>query len=73
MAEILDSWMYHITQVDRHVFIVTYGCHVNSHTPLVVSSEHKEATLFTETEVPGLTMPEGYKRSALRWFALSRV
>ncbi|MFE9642467.1 NUDIX domain-containing protein [Nocardiopsis alba] len=69
VARILDSWMYHITQVDKHVFIVTYGCHVDSDAPVVVSSEHKEAGLFTEDEVSGLTMPEGYKRSVLSWFA----
>nr|WP_110051104.1 NUDIX domain-containing protein [Nocardiopsis sp. L17-MgMaSL7] len=69
VAQILDSWMYHITQVDKHVFIVTYGCHVDSDAPVVVSSEHKEAGLFTEDEVPRLTMPEGYKRSVLSWFA----
>lgn len=34
---ILDSWMHDITQVDRHVFIVTYGCHVGSEAPVVVS------------------------------------
>lgn len=39
VVEILDSWIYHITQVDRHVFIVTYGCRVDSHAPVVVSSE----------------------------------
>lgn len=60
---------YHITQVDKHVFIVTYGCHADSDAPVVVSSEHKEAGLFTKDEVPGLTMPEGYKRSVLSWFA----
>ncbi|MEU3212991.1 NUDIX domain-containing protein [Nocardiopsis alba] len=69
VAQILDSWMYHITQVDKHVFIVTYGCHVDSDAPVVVSSEHKEAGLFTKGEVPGLKMPEGYKRSVLSWFA----
>jgi 8-oxo-dGTP pyrophosphatase MutT (NUDIX family) len=73
VAAILDSWMYHITQVDRHVFIVTCGCRVDSRAPVVVSSEHKEAGLFTEAEVPGLPMPEGYKRSVLDWFARSRV
>ncbi|MEU4281016.1 NUDIX domain-containing protein [Nocardiopsis dassonvillei] len=72
VTEILDSWMYHITQVDRHVFIVTYGCHVDSQAPVVVSSEHKEAGLFSATEVPGLPIPEGYKRSVLAWFARSR-
>ncbi|WP_028649995.1 NUDIX domain-containing protein [Nocardiopsis sp. CNT312] len=70
---ILDSWMYHITQVDRHVFIVTYGCRVDSKAPVVVSSEHKEAGLFTEAQVPDLPMPEGYKRSVLDWFARSRA
>jgi mutator protein MutT len=73
VTEILDSWIYHITQVDRHVFIVTYGCHVDSLAPDVVSSEHKEAGLFTEVEVPDLPMPEGYKRSVQAWFVRSRV
>ncbi|GHC95378.1 NUDIX hydrolase [Nocardiopsis terrae] len=73
VVEILDSWIYHITQVDRHVFIVTYGCRVDSHAPVVVSSEHKEAGLFTEAQVPDLPMPEGYKRSALAWFSRSRA
>jgi mutator protein MutT len=73
VAEILDSWIYHITQVDRHVFIVTYGCRVNSHAPLVVSSEHKEAALFTEAEVSDLPMPEGYKHSVQAWFVRNRA
>ncbi|MCY9782543.1 hypothetical protein KIK06_01400 [Nocardiopsis sp. EMB25] len=57
--------MFHVTQVDRHVFIVTYGCHVEFHAPVVVSSDHKEAGLFTEAQVPDLLMPASYKRSAL--------
>jgi mutator protein MutT len=70
---ILDSWMYHITQVDRHVFIVTYGCRGDSGAQVMVSNEHKEAGLFTEAEVPALPMPEGYKRSVLDWFSRSRA
>lgn len=73
VGEILNSWIYHITQVDRHVFIVTYGCRVDSQAPVVVSSEHKEAGLFTKAEVPGLPMPEGYKRSVQSWFKQQRV
>lgn len=69
VAQILDSWMYHITQADKHVFIVTYGCHIDSEAQVVVSSEHKEAEFFTEGEVSRLTMPEGYKRSVLSWFS----
>ncbi|MEE2035773.1 NUDIX domain-containing protein [Nocardiopsis sp. CT-R113] len=72
VTEILDSWIYHITQVDRYVFIVTYGCHVDAQALIVVSSEHKEAGLFSATEVHGLPMPEGYKRSVLAWFARNR-
>lgn len=64
---ILDSWMYHIAQVGRDVFIVTYGCRVASHAPLMVSSEHKEAALFTPHEVPALPMPHGYQRSIADW------
>ncbi|MFE1396456.1 NUDIX domain-containing protein [Nocardiopsis dassonvillei] len=73
VTQILDSWMYHITQVDKHVFIVTYGCRVDSDAPVVVSSEHKEAGLFTEDEVPYLAMSERYKRSVLAWFAQLRT
>ena len=51
------------------MLIVTYGCHVLSEGPPVVSHEHKRAGLFTAGQVPGLTMPDGYKRSVATWFA----
>lgn len=66
---LLDCWQYHIRQ-DRDVVIVTYGCHVTSTDPPVVSREHKRAGLFAPGELPGLVMPEGYKRSVGAWFAL---
>jgi 8-oxo-dGTP pyrophosphatase MutT (NUDIX family) len=65
---LLDCWQYHIRE-GRDVVIVTYGCHVLSDEPPVVSNEHKLAALFTAAEVPGLTMPDGYKRSIATWFA----
>lgn len=65
---LLDCWQYHIRE-GRDVVIVTYGCHVLSGTPPVVSSEHKRAGLFGQAEVPDLVMPEGYKRSVAAWFA----
>lgn len=68
IGPILDSWTYHITTVDRHVFIVTYGCRPVSGGDLRVSSEHKEAALFTQDQVGDLPMPEGYKRSIAAWF-----
>jgi ADP-ribose pyrophosphatase YjhB (NUDIX family) len=65
---ILDCWQYHIRE-GRDVVIVTYGCYVASTAAPVVSSEHKRAGLFTADEVPGLVMPDGYKRSIATWFA----
>jgi 8-oxo-dGTP pyrophosphatase MutT (NUDIX family) len=65
---VLDCWQYHIRQ-GSDVVIVTYGCHVNSTDPPVVSNEHKKAGLFAPGEVPGLVMPDGYKRSIIAWFA----
>lgn len=64
---ILDCWQYHIRE-GRDVVIVTYGCHVTSTEAPVVSSEHKRAALFTPGQVPGLVMPDGYKRSIATWF-----
>ncbi|MEU5425575.1 NUDIX hydrolase [Streptomyces olivoreticuli] len=53
----------------RRVLIVTYGCTVLTpdRTP-VVSHEHKEIGLFTADEVPGLNMPDGYKRAIAVWY-----
>lgn len=65
---ILDSWMYYINQVGRHVFIVTYGCYPVSDVDPVLSHEHKEIGLFARAEVDGLRMPDGYKRSIGAWF-----
>ncbi|MDX8037360.1 NUDIX domain-containing protein [Lentzea sp. BCCO 10_0856] len=65
---ILDSWMYAIAG-KWHVFIVTYGCHLVGDSEPVLSHEHKEIGLFAVDEVPGLTMPEGYRRSIANWFA----
>jgi hypothetical protein len=65
---LLDCWQYHISD-GCDVVIVTYGCHLISADPPVVSHEHKRAALFGPGEVPGLDMPEGYKRSVAAWFA----
>jgi hypothetical protein len=57
----------------RHVFIVTYGCYLPAadDTPdPVLSAEHKQIGEFTETEVPGLVMPQGYKDSIATWYGI---
>ncbi len=66
---ILDCWQYHIGE-GKDVVIVTYGCHVASDGPPVVSPEHSRAELFSAAEVAALNMPDGYKRSVLTWFGL---
>ncbi|WP_223885700.1 NUDIX hydrolase [Nocardia colli] len=66
---ILDSWIYYIASVERHVFIVTYGCYPDTDAEPVLSHEHKEVGLFREGEIAGLNMPDGYKRSISVWFA----
>ena len=65
---LLDCWQYHI-RPGADVVIVTYGCHVHSTAPPVASDEHKRAGLFLPVQVPGLVLPEGYKRSIAAWFA----
>lgn len=64
---ILDCWQYHIRE-GCDVVIVTYGCHLADDRPPRVSAEHKRAGLFAFAEVPGLNMPNGYKRSVIDWF-----
>lgn len=72
---LLDTWVYEVIPA-CHVLIVTYGCYASTEataTGPVVSSEHKEAALFTGAEVPGLVMPDGYKRSIATWYAHDRL
>src|SRR4051812_33111221 len=41
---LLDAWLYPV--LDRHVFVVTYGCHLVSAGPPVLSDEHLGHGLF---------------------------
>ena len=73
---ILDSWMYYIDQVERNVFIVTYGCNLvdgQDDVEPVLSHEHKQIGLFTEDDAVNLVMPQGYKTSIATWFAALRA
>ena len=75
VGPILDAWMYYIDQVQRSVFIVTYGCHLaagQDDTAPVLSHEHKQVGLFTAAEVANLVMPQGYRDSITTWFEQSR-
>jgi mutator protein MutT len=68
---VLDTWMYYIDAVERHVFIVTYGCRPESDIDPVLSHEHKEIGLFAVNEVAKIRMPDGYRRSIASWLARS--
>ncbi|SNY88676.1 ADP-ribose pyrophosphatase YjhB, NUDIX family [Nocardia amikacinitolerans] len=70
---ILDTWMYYINEAEKNVFIVTYGCYPDTDAEPVLSHEHKEIGMFGESEIAGLNMPEGYKRSITTWFARLRA
>jgi 8-oxo-dGTP pyrophosphatase MutT (NUDIX family) len=63
---LLDCWQYHIAP-GQDVLIVTYGCHMLSSGPPVVSHEHKRAGLFAPAAIPALKIPDGYKRSIGAW------
>ncbi|XVQ10477.1 NUDIX hydrolase [Spirillospora sp. CA-255316] len=66
---LLDAWIYQPLPEQR-VVIVTYGCAVlTPDIEPVVSHEHKQLGLFTAEEIPGLEMPDGYRRSITTWFA----
>jgi 8-oxo-dGTP pyrophosphatase MutT (NUDIX family) len=69
---ILDSWLYYINQAEKHVLIVTFGCHLQpgqDRLDPVLSHEHGQIGLFTPDEVARLTMPQDYKDSITTWFA----
>jgi 8-oxo-dGTP pyrophosphatase MutT (NUDIX family) len=69
---ILDSWMYDVGAAGRHVFVVTYGCFTQTDLEPVLSHEHKEIGLFRASEVDGLTIPDGYRRSIATWLSAGR-
>jgi 8-oxo-dGTP pyrophosphatase MutT (NUDIX family) len=67
VGPILDIWQYHIHDgVD--VLIITYGCFVDTRSPIQISHEHNAAGLFAAEEIDGLVMPDGYRRSIKDWF-----
>ncbi|MFC4517792.1 NUDIX domain-containing protein [Streptomyces ehimensis] len=64
---LLDVWLYEPIP-GRRVVIVAYGCTVLTPDEApVVSHEHKKVGLFAPGLVPGLAMPEGYKKSVTAW------
>ena len=65
---ILDSWVYEVLP-QREVLIVTYGVRCSNQRTMRVSEEHRRFGLFALSELDGLPMPEGYRRSIQAWAA----
>jgi hypothetical protein len=69
----LDVWVYRPlpeTLPDQRVLIVTYGCVPISTPELVASHEHGAVELIPLEKLPGLRLPEGYRRSIVAWASL---
>jgi 8-oxo-dGTP pyrophosphatase MutT (NUDIX family) len=67
VGTLLDAWMYRV--VGTEVLILTYGCRPTVAADLTLSHEHQALGLFPVEAIPGLPMPDGYKRSILAWQA----
>nr|MDT0659123.1 NUDIX hydrolase [Micromonospora sp. DSM 115978] len=65
-VDIVDTWVYEVTPA-RHVFIVSFGAAYAGDEKLSYTAEHKELGVFAYDEVPGLPMPDKYKRTIARW------
>lgn len=72
IADLLDCWRYPVLP-DREVLIVTYGVRPLQCAELRLSHEHKALGRFKVTDVAGLKMPEGYRRSIRDWAARAEI
>ena len=64
--KLLDCWLYEVLP-GREVVIVTYGCRHDGDGIVRVSHEHSAVGQFDLSELDGLPMPEGYRRSIRDW------
>lgn len=66
---LLDVWLYRVRPdtPDTEVLIVTYGCLVEPFDEIRWTAEHRGGRLAALDELPGLPMPEGYRRSIRAW------
>jgi 8-oxo-dGTP pyrophosphatase MutT (NUDIX family) len=68
VGSLLDCWRYPVLPT-RAVLIVTFGILPLAERELRLSHEHKELGRFAPTEIGGLNMPDGYRRSIRDWVA----
>lgn len=67
-GELLDSYLFEVIP-GRHVFIVTYACRCDTAFAPRLSEEHLRVDAFAPSALPE-NLPDGYKRSILRWQAM---
>lgn len=65
---LVDAWVYTI-RPGTHVLILTYGCveSEGEERPAVISDEHDRLRWVPLSQLDGVTMPAGYKRSIRAW------
>jgi 8-oxo-dGTP pyrophosphatase MutT (NUDIX family) len=59
---ILDCWLYPVLP-GKEMLIVTYAMRRVERQAFRISRQHRNFGDFTISELPGLAMPEGYRRS----------
>lgn len=62
----LNAWLYEVLEGVR-VFVVTYGCHVESPVGMSRSEEHSSMDSFDPHELGKINLPDGYKTSIKLW------
>ena len=62
----IDSYLFEVVP-DRRVFIVTYACTLAGEFRPGVGDEHSEFCICPVADLPGIDLPEGYRRSVERW------
>jgi 8-oxo-dGTP pyrophosphatase MutT (NUDIX family) len=70
---LLDVWVYRVQPdaPETDVVIVTYGCMVEPFDDIRWSPEHRTGRLVPLDALPGLSLPDGYRRSIRAWAAVS--
>ncbi len=63
---LIDAWLYQVAP-EGEVLILSYGCELVGGAELAISHEHRQGNFFAMGDLPGVTMPAGYKRSIDRW------
>lgn len=63
-GRLLTSWVQPVDPLgSKRVLIVCFDCPVASAEPPVTSDEHRSVRWWPRSELPGITLPVGYRRA----------